>query len=54
MDDKKKRKYAKPRLRTIELETREVMLGGCKTPSGAPAPTVDFCSGGAVCSEFGS
>ena len=32
----KKKPYTKPRLRVVELETREIMAMSCKTMSGAP------------------
>jgi len=36
--EKTKKRYQKPRLRTIELAAEEVLAIGCKTV-GSPAPT---------------
>jgi len=37
MNDKKKKPYVKPRLRVINLETKQVMAASCKTMGGMPA-----------------
>lgn len=45
--EKKKKPYSKPRLRTIGLETKEVLAGGCKTmgaPIGAAPPSCGLFS----------
>lgn len=45
----KKKQYAKPQLRTIELKAEEVLVAGCKTltksaPGGAPC-MIRHCAG---------
>lgn len=44
-EEKKKRMYEKPRLRTIELAAEEVLAVGCKLDFGGNAP------GGITCIE---
>ncbi len=53
-DDKSKKPYEKPTLRTIELAAEEVMAVGCKTiTGGGGAPTATPCDVGA-CTINGS
>jgi len=56
MNAREKKRYVKPRLRSIELETKEVMGVGCKTPAGIPnvAQEVAGCGIGAGCLLEGS
>lgn len=51
-----RKQYTKPRLRTIELATDEVLAGSCKTASG-PGPNGGVCTVGApsvLCVSIGS
>ena len=45
-EEKKKRMYEKPRLRTIELAAEEVLAVGCKLDiiGGTTAPTGSYCT----------
>ena len=54
--DAKKKTYTTPKLRTIELETREVMGNFCKTAGGAPnaGEIEDNCGLSVPCSLSGS
>ena len=55
-EEKRKRVYEKPRLRTIELAAEEVLAVGCKLTTGSPpAPYVaDSCGLSNNCSVAGS
>lgn len=57
-DDKKKRKpYTPPRLRVIELETKEVLAGACKTMgfhSAFGGPHCGLVGGHTPCMDDGS
>ncbi len=56
MNAREKKRYVKPRLRSIELETKEVMGVGCKTPTGIPnsAEKVPGCGIPSFCLAEGS
>jgi len=50
-----KRTYAKPKLRTIEMETDQVLIVGCKLPAGGQAPAnPGLCTSPTFCAEEGS
>ncbi len=55
-NDREKKEYKKPRLRTIELAAEEVLGTGCKSPSDAPLTPAapPNCLAGAPCSGIGS
>lgn len=54
MKDKKKKSYITPRLRTIELETREVMANACKVAGSDMNFGLPTCGVARPCSDLGS
>ena len=50
-----RKQYEPPRIRVIELDTRDVMAVGCKNDTGVgPATSLCGFGGGTPCSEAGS
>lgn len=54
MKDKKRKTYVAPRLRIIELETREVMANACKMGGPDMNFGLPMCGVANPCSDLGS
>ncbi len=54
MNENKKKSYVEPRLRVIELETREVMANTCKAGGADMNTGLPLCGVANPCSDLGS